>query len=103
MGLALARGLLTKHAIKGGPPSNQGIDIDAAPPHFVPYVVGFRASKIDTIRKVTLFWPFVRPELFFRLPGPEPAGLPGCPVKNLDLLISLEFRCCRFAACRARL
>jgi hypothetical protein len=48
-------------------PSNQVIDIDGAPPHFVPYVVGFRASKIGTIRKVTLFWPFVRPELFFPL------------------------------------
>ena len=41
-GLALARGRLTKHAIKQVDRllSNQGIDIDAALRHWVPYVVG---------------------------------------------------------------
>ena len=41
-GLALARGLVTKHAIKQVDRllSNQGIDIDAALRHWVPYVVG---------------------------------------------------------------
>jgi hypothetical protein len=45
-GLALARGLVTKHAIKqvDGLLSNQGIDIDAALRHRVPYVVGPRSS-----------------------------------------------------------
>jgi len=45
-GLALARGLLTKHAIKQVDRllSNQGIDIDAALRHWVPYVVGPRTS-----------------------------------------------------------
>jgi hypothetical protein len=45
-GLALARGLVTKHAIKQVDrlPSNQGIDIDAALRHWVPYVVGPRSS-----------------------------------------------------------
>src|ERR1700724_2397483 len=44
-GLALARGLVTKHAIKQVDRllSNQGIDIDAALHHWVPYVVGSRA------------------------------------------------------------
>ena len=44
-GLALARGLVTKHAIKQVDRllSNQGIDIDAALRHWVPYVVGSRA------------------------------------------------------------
>jgi hypothetical protein len=45
-GLALARGLLTKHAIKQVDRllSNHGIDIDAAPRHLVPYVVGPRGG-----------------------------------------------------------
>jgi Transposase DDE domain len=45
-GLALARGLLTKHAIKQVDRllSNQGIDIDTALRHWVPYVVGPRTS-----------------------------------------------------------
>jgi hypothetical protein len=42
----LARGLTTKHAIKQVDRmlSNQGIDIDAALRHWVPYVVGPRTS-----------------------------------------------------------
>jgi len=45
-GLALTRGLLTKHAIKQVDRllSNQGIDIDAAPRHFVPDGAGPRAT-----------------------------------------------------------
>src|ERR1700738_3759768 len=45
-GLALARGLMTKHAIKQVDRllSNEGIDIDAALRHWVPYVVGPRTS-----------------------------------------------------------
>lgn len=45
-GLALARGLTTKHAIKQVDRllSNQGIDVDAALRHWVPYVVGPRTS-----------------------------------------------------------
>src|SRR5271165_5202774 len=45
-GLALARGLVTKHAIKQVDRllSNEGIDIDAALRHWVPYVVGSRIS-----------------------------------------------------------
>ena len=45
-GLALARGLVTKHAIKQVDRllSNEGINIDAALRHWVPYVVGSRAS-----------------------------------------------------------
>ena len=45
-GLALARGLTTKHAIKQVDRllSNQGIDLDAALRHWVPYVVGPRTS-----------------------------------------------------------
>lgn len=45
-GLALARGLVTKHAIKQVDRllSNDGIDIDAALCHWVPYVVGTRTS-----------------------------------------------------------
>jgi hypothetical protein len=45
-GLALARGLVTKHAIKQVDRllSNQGIDIDVALRHWVPYVVGPRSS-----------------------------------------------------------
>ena len=45
-GLALARGLLSKHAIKQVDRllSNQGIDLDAALRHWVPYVVGPRSS-----------------------------------------------------------
>src|SRR6202521_2087420 len=45
-GLALARGLVTKHAIKQVDRllSNQGIDIDAALRHWIPYVVGSRSS-----------------------------------------------------------
>ena len=41
-GLALARGLITKHAIKQVDRllSNDGIDIDAILPHWVRYVVG---------------------------------------------------------------
>jgi hypothetical protein len=43
-GLALARGLVTKHAIKQVDRllSNEGIDIDAALRHWVPYMVGSR-------------------------------------------------------------
>jgi len=45
-GLALARGLVTKHAIKQVDRllSNEGIDIDAALRHWIPYVVGSRSS-----------------------------------------------------------
>jgi len=45
-GLALARGLLSKHAIKQVDRllSNPGIDLDAALRHWVPYVVGPRTS-----------------------------------------------------------
>src|SRR6476659_624640 len=45
-GLALARGLVTKHAVKQVDRllSNQGIDLDAALRHWVPYVVGPRGS-----------------------------------------------------------
>lgn len=45
-GLALARGLTTKHAIKQVDRllSNRGIDVDAALRHWVPYVLGARAS-----------------------------------------------------------
>ena len=45
-GLALARGLTTKHAIKQVDRllSNEGIDIDAALRHWVPYVVGPRTT-----------------------------------------------------------
>lgn len=45
-GLALARGLVTKHAIKQVDRllSNDGIDIDAILRHWVPYVVGARTS-----------------------------------------------------------
>jgi hypothetical protein len=45
-GLALARGLITKHAIKQVDRllSNEGIDIDAALRHWVPYVVGSRTN-----------------------------------------------------------
>jgi Transposase DDE domain len=52
-GLALARGLVTKHAIKQVDRllSNQGIDIDAALRHWVPYVVGPRPTI-----KVAMDW-----------------------------------------------
>jgi hypothetical protein len=45
-GLALARGLVTKHAIKQVDRllSNEDIDVDAALRHWVPYVVGPRTS-----------------------------------------------------------
>jgi len=45
-GLALARGRLTKHAIKQVDRllSNPGIDVDAVLVHWVPYVVGSRSS-----------------------------------------------------------
>ena len=45
-GLALARGLNTKHAIKQVDRmlSNEGIDVDAALRHWIPYVVGSRTS-----------------------------------------------------------
>ena len=45
-GLALARGLVTKHAIKQGDRllSNEGLDLDAALRHWVPYIVGPRTS-----------------------------------------------------------
>ena len=45
-GLALARGLVTKHAIKQVDRllSNEGIDVDAALRHWIPYVVGPRSS-----------------------------------------------------------
>ena len=46
LGLAQARGLVTKHAVKQVDRmlSNQGIDVDAALRHWVPYVVGPRAN-----------------------------------------------------------
>jgi hypothetical protein len=46
LGLAQARGLKTKHAVKQVDRllSNEGIDIDAALRHWVPYVVGPRTS-----------------------------------------------------------
>ena len=46
LGLALARGLVTKHAIKQVDRllSNEGIDVDAALRHWVPYIVGPRTS-----------------------------------------------------------
>jgi len=52
-GLALARGLVTKHAIKQVDRllSNEGIDVDAALRHWVPYVVG---SRTDI--KVAMDW-----------------------------------------------
>jgi hypothetical protein len=52
-GLALARDLVTKHAIKQVDRllSNHGIDIDAALRHWVPYVVGPRSSI-----KVAMDW-----------------------------------------------
>jgi len=55
-GLALARGLVTKHAIKQVDRllSNQGIDIDAALRHWVPYVVGPR-SRINVAMDWTEF------------------------------------------------
>jgi hypothetical protein len=45
-GLALARGLNTKHAIKQVDRmlSNEGIDVDAALRHWIPYMVGSRTS-----------------------------------------------------------
>jgi hypothetical protein len=45
-GLALARGLVTKHAIKQVDRllSNEGIDVDAALRHWVPHVVGSRTD-----------------------------------------------------------
>jgi len=39
-----------------------------------------------------------RRNCFFACPSWNLPGLPRCPVKNLFLLISLEFRCCCFAA-----
>ena len=52
-GLALARGLVTKHAIKQVDRllSNEGLDVDAALRHWVPYVVGPRRSI-----KVAMDW-----------------------------------------------
>jgi hypothetical protein len=52
-GLALARGLVTKHAIKHVDRllSNEGIEVDAALRHWVPYVVGARPSI-----KVAMDW-----------------------------------------------
>ena len=57
-GLALARGLLTKYAIKQVDRmlSNQGIDVDALLVHWVPYVVGKRpsitvATGLDRVRR----------------------------------------------------
>ena len=52
-GLALARGLITKHAIKQVDRllSNEGIDIDAVLPHWVRYVV---AARTDI--KVAMDW-----------------------------------------------
>src|ERR1700710_276166 len=53
LGLALARGLVTKHAIKQVDRllSNEGIDIDAVLPHWVRYVVGSRRDI-----KVAMDW-----------------------------------------------
>jgi hypothetical protein len=55
-GLALARGLVTKHAIKQVDRllSNQGIDIDCAVRHWVPYVVGPR-TRINVAMDWTEF------------------------------------------------
>jgi len=52
-GLALARGLITKHAVKQVDRllSNEGIDIDAVLPHWVRYVVGARTDI-----KVAMDW-----------------------------------------------
>jgi hypothetical protein len=52
-GLALARGLVTKHAVKQVDRllSNDGIDIDAILPHWVGYIVGRRADI-----KVAMDW-----------------------------------------------
>ena len=52
-GLALARGLVTKHAVKQVDRllSNDGIDIDAILPHWVHHVAG---SRIDI--KVAMDW-----------------------------------------------
>src|ERR1700686_1191209 len=52
-GLALARGLVTKHAVKQVDRllSNEGIDVDAALRHWVRYVVGPRPSI-----KVAMDW-----------------------------------------------
>jgi hypothetical protein len=52
-GLALARGLVTKHAIRQVDRllSNEGIDLDAALRHWVPHVVG---SRTDI--KVAMDW-----------------------------------------------
>ena len=62
-GLALARGLTTKHAIKQVDRllSNEGIDIDAALRHWVPYVVPAPAST----------WPLTGPNstLMAKLPS----------------------------------
>jgi hypothetical protein len=56
LGLAQARGLNTKHAIKQVDRmlSNDGIDVDAALRHWVPYVVGPRTS-IDVAMDWTEF------------------------------------------------
>jgi hypothetical protein len=55
-GLALARGLMPKHAIKQVDRllSNQGIDIDCAVRHWVPYVVGPR-TRINVAMDWTEF------------------------------------------------
>ena len=57
-GLALARGRLTKHAVKQVDRllSNRGIDVDALQVHWVPYVVGQRdsitvAMGMDRVRR----------------------------------------------------
>jgi hypothetical protein len=52
-GLALARGLITKHAVKQVDRllSNEGIDIDAVLPHWLRYVVGARTDI-----KVAMDW-----------------------------------------------
>ena len=66
-GLALARGLVTKHAIKQVDRllSNEGIDIDAALRHWVPYVVGPRPSI-----KVAMDWTAFRQRELFGVSAP---------------------------------
>jgi hypothetical protein len=54
-GLALARGCLTKHAIKQVDRllSNPGLEIDALLARWVPFVVGSRTSIADRVPNVS--------------------------------------------------
>ena len=67
-GLALARGRLTKHAVKQVDRllSNQGIDVDALLGHWVPYVVGKRDS-------ITVAMDWTEFDCYRLLPRPLPA------------------------------